>query len=153
MNADHVSSWTWIIHTLYCSSVSHRLTQLFAVRKRIVASYESICKTMEEGWCHHSGYQPVMFWRNNLVLYSVLEKSCHTACMKGNNYLLEFLQGLVQFGIIIQGFRVINAGIMLTSIWYASFSFSRIRQRTRYIWEKKVSSIVQCYCSSHCWLW
>ena len=45
-----------------------------------------------------------------------LEEKCHTACVKGNNYLLEFLPGFVQFRIIIRSLGVINTGIMPTSI-------------------------------------
>lgn len=45
-----------------------------------------------------------------------LEERCHMAGVKGNNYLLEFLPGLVQFRIIIHSLRVINTGIMPTSI-------------------------------------
>lgn len=55
-----------------------------------------------------------------------LEERCHMAGMKGNNYLLEFLPGLVQFRIIIHSLRVINTGIMPTSIWYASSLLSEI---------------------------
>lgn len=57
---------------------------------------------------------------------SVLERRCHAALAKGDNYLLEFLRGLVQFSIIILSLRVINTGIIPTSIWYVSSPFGRL---------------------------
>lgn len=55
--------------------------------------------------------------------------------VKGNNYLLEFLQGLVQFIIIIHCLGVINTGIILTSIWYARSLFGGTSQGTSGVWK------------------
>lgn len=96
----------------------------YTVRRGRSASSISISKTMEEGWCPQWGYQPLRFSWKNFIWWSLPEKRCHMACVKGNNYLLEFLGGFAQFKIIIQSLRVINRGIILKSIWYVSFPFN-----------------------------
>lgn len=76
---------------------------------------------------------------------------CCTACVKGNNYLLEFLRGIVQFRIIIQSLRIINTGIILRSIDMSAFCL------VDYHWDKmhmrKCSSLLfflHCHCKSRC---
>lgn len=78
------------------------------------------------------------------------ERLCHTACVKGNNYLLDFLRGLVQFRIITGSLEVINTGAHIHLI--CQLPIQRNITRDGMYQRKCFSLSVQGHLHSHCWL-
>lgn len=80
--------------------------------------------------------------------WSLPEKRCHTACVKGNNYLLELLQGLEKFRVIIQSLEVINTGAH-THLKCERSVQQNITGEDIYL-RKLLSLSVQGHLNSHC---
>lgn len=78
------------------------------------------------------------------------ERPCHTACVKGNNYLLDFLRGLVQFRIITGSLEVINTGAHIHLICQLPIQRNITGDG---VYQRKCFSLsVQGHLHSRCWL-